>query len=134
MVLKTHVYVDTSAVVAPLDKRVYGQFIEHLGRCIYGGIWVGEKSSIPNIKGYRLDVLEAVKAIKPPIVRWPGGNFVSQYHWMDGIGPRENRPRKFDLAWGLVEPNEFGTDEYMEWIKLIGAEPFIVVNAGNGTP
>lgn len=134
MVLKTNVYVDTSTIVTPLDKRIYGQFIEHLGRCIYGGIWVGEKSAIPNMKGYRLDVLEAVKAIKPPIVRWPGGNFVSQYHWMDGIGPRENRPRKLDLAWGLVEPNEFGTDEYIEWIKLIGAEPFIVVNAGNGTP
>ncbi|MEM0371494.1 MAG: alpha-L-arabinofuranosidase C-terminal domain-containing protein [Ignisphaera sp.] len=132
--IKAHIYIDLSSVIAQLDKRIYGQFIEHVGRCIYGGIWVGEKSSIPNLNGYRLDVLNAVKEIKPPIVRWPGGNFASQYHWMDGIGPREQRPRKFDLAWGLVEPNEFGTDEYIEWIKLLGAEPYITVNAGNGTP
>ncbi|MEM1628042.1 MAG: alpha-L-arabinofuranosidase C-terminal domain-containing protein [Desulfurococcaceae archaeon] len=132
--MKTHVYVDTSSIIAPLDRRIYGQFVEHLGKCIYGGIWVGENSKIPNVKGYRLDVLNAVKEIKPPLIRWPGGNFVSQYHWMDGIGPREHRPRRFELAWGQEEPNEFGTDEYIEWIKMIGAEPYIVVNAGNGTP
>ncbi|MEM1771452.1 MAG: alpha-N-arabinofuranosidase, partial [Ignisphaera sp.] len=75
-----------------MDRRIYGQFIEHLGRCIYGGIWIGEASRIPNVRGYRLDVLNAVKGIRMPISRWPGGNFASQYHWMDGIGPREQRP------------------------------------------
>ncbi|MEM2852729.1 MAG: alpha-L-arabinofuranosidase C-terminal domain-containing protein [Ignisphaera sp.] len=117
-----------------MDRRIYGQFIEHLGRCIYGGIWIGEASRIPNVRGYRLDVLNAVKGIRMPISRWPGGNFASQYHWMDGIGPREQRPKRYDLAWGQEEPNEFGTDEYIKWVKIIGAEPYIVVNAGNGTP
>lgn len=132
--IKSDVYLDASSIVSQLDKRIYGQFIEHLGRCIYGGIWVGERSSIPNLRGFRLDVLEAVKAIKPTVVRWPGGNFVSQYNWLDGVGPRESRPKRFDLAWGQVEPNEFGTDEFVEWARLVGAEPYIVVNAGNGTP
>jgi alpha-N-arabinofuranosidase len=126
--------VDASSVVGPLDKRVFGQFIEHLGRCIYGGIWVGENSQIPNLRGYRSDVLEAVKRIAPPVTRWPGGNFSSAYHWMDGIGPRASRPRKFELAWEWVEPNEFGTVEFIEWCRLVGTEPFIVVNAGSGTP
>ncbi len=121
-------------MVGSLDKRVFGQFIEHLGRCVYGGIWVGENSPIPNLRGFRSDVLEAVKRIAPPITRWPGGNFSSAYHWMDGIGPRDSRPRKFELAWEWVEPNEFGTVEFIEWCRLVGTEPFIVVNAGSGTP
>ena len=132
--MRSFIYIDLESILHVLDKRIYGQFIEHLGRCIYGGIRVGENSSIPNLKGYRLDVLEAVKGIKPPVVRWPGGNFASQYHWIDGIGSRDKRPKRFDLAWGQVEPNEFGTDEYIEWVRLIGSDPFIVVNAGNGTP
>jgi len=132
--MKAKIFINVSSTIASLDRRIYGQFIEHLGRCIYGGIWVGEHSKIPNVKGYRLDVLNAVKRIRPPVVRWPGGNFASGYHWEDGIGPRDKRPRKFEMAWGAEEPNEFGTDEYIEWVRMIGAEPFIVVNAGNGTP
>jgi len=128
------VFVDASALIGVLDRRIYGQFIEHLGRCIYGGIWVGARSKIPNVKGFRKDVLDAIKAIEPPIVRWPGGNFSSAYHWEDGIGPRESRPRRFDIAWGAEEPNEFGTDEFVEWCRIVGTQPFIVVNAGNGTP
>jgi len=127
-------FVDVGATVGKLDKRCNGQFIEHLGRCIYGGVWVGEHSKIPNVNGFRLDVLEAVKEIKPAIVRWPGGNFSSGYHWIDGVGPRDKRPRRFDMAWGAEEPNSFGTDEFMQWCRLVGAEPFVVVNAGNGTP
>jgi len=126
--------VDIDSIIAPFDKRIYGQFIEHLGKCVYGGIWVGETSKIPNIKGYRQDVLEAVKAIKPPLIRWPGGNFASGYHWEDGIGPKNQRPKKYDMAWGAEEPNEFGTDEYIEWVRIVGSEPYITVNAGNGTP
>ena len=127
-------FVDVGAPVGKLDKRCYGQFVEHLGRCIYGGVWVGEDSKIPNMNGFRLDMLEAVKDIKPAIVRWPGGNFSSGYHWIDGVGPRDKRPRRFDMAWGAEEPNSFGTDEFMQWCRLVGAEPFVVVNAGNGTP
>lgn len=126
--------VDAGSVVSALDRRVFGQFIEHLGRCIYGGIWVGEDSKIPNVRGYRSDVLDAIKRIAPPVARWPGGNFASAYHWMDGVGPRGSRPKKFELAWEWVEPNEFGTVEYIEWCRLVGAEPFIVVNAGSGSP
>jgi len=132
--VRAELYVDALSRVAPLERGIYGQFIEHLGRCIYGGIWVGPDSPIPNVRGFRLDVLNAVREIRPPLVRWPGGNFASAYHWEDGIGPREQRPRRFDLAWGAEEPNEFGTCEYIEWVRMVGAEPFIVVNAGNGTP
>ena len=89
--LKGFVYVDIESVLYSLDKRAYEQFIEHLDRCIYGSIWVGEGSKIVNIKGYRLDVLNAIKGIRPSMVRWPGGNFALQYHWLDGVGPRKNK-------------------------------------------
>ncbi len=128
------VFIDATSTLGKLDRRCYGQFIEHLGKCIYGGVWVGEGSDIPNVRGFRRDVLEAVRKLKPPIVRWPGGNFSSGYHWLDGVGPRDRRPKRLDLAWGAEEPNEFGTDEFLEWCRLVGTEPFIVVNAGNGTP
>ncbi|MDW8034435.1 MAG: alpha-L-arabinofuranosidase C-terminal domain-containing protein [Nitrososphaerota archaeon] len=132
--MKCRVTIDTKIVIGILDKRCYGQFIEHLGKCIYGGIWVGENSNIPNEKGFRLDVLQAVKDLNPQLIRWPGGNFASGYHWIDGVGPRDQRPRLYDMAWGVEEPNYFGTDEFIEFCRLVGAEPFIVVNAGNGTP
>jgi alpha-N-arabinofuranosidase len=132
--LESKGFVDANSPIGKLDRRIYGQFIEHLGKCIYGGIWVGEDAKIPHVKGFRRDVLEAIRELKPPIVRWPGGNFASGYHWMDGIGPRDRRPRRFDMAWGAEEPNEFGTDEFLEWCRLVGADPFIVVNAGNGSP
>ncbi|MEM2940817.1 MAG: alpha-L-arabinofuranosidase C-terminal domain-containing protein [Thermoproteota archaeon] len=132
--MKCKVFVDATTPIGVLDKRYYGQFIEHLGECIYGGIWVGKDSNIPNEKGYRLDVLQAVRDLKPPLVRWPGGNFSSGYHWKDGVGPVSQRPKRYDMAWGAEEPNFFGTDEFIEWCKLVGTEPFIVVNAGNGTP
>ena len=82
-----------------IPREIYGQFAEHLGRCIYGGIWVGEDSEIPNEKGYRVDVLEALKALKIPVLRWPGGCFADEYHWMDGIGPREQRPKMVNTNW-----------------------------------
>jgi len=132
--MDSKISIDIRKVKGQVDKRIYGQFIEHLGRCIYGGIWVGEDSQIPNIEGYRKDVLEAIKAIAPTVVRWPGGNFSSGYHFEDGIGPRDKRPIRYDLAWGVEESNQFGTDEFIRWCNLVGAEPFIVVNAGNGSP
>lgn len=123
----------TGDKIGEIDPKIYGHFIEHLGRCIYGGVWVGENSKIPNLRGLRLDVLEAVKEIEPPIIRWPGGNFASGYHWKDGIGPRDKRPRRPNPAWGGVESNQFGTDEFIDFCREVGAEPFIVVNMGSGT-
>jgi len=127
------VYVDAREQVGVINRNVYGHFIEHLGRCIYGGVWVGEGSSIPNVRGFRKDVLEAVKAIRPPVIRWPGGNFASGYHWEDGVGRRDMRPVRYDLAWEAVEPNQFGTHEFIEFCRLVGAEPYICANTGSGT-
>jgi len=117
-----------------INRNIYGHFSEHLGRCIYEGIWVGEDSEIPNIKGYRTDVVEALKKLKVPVLRWPGGCFADEYHWMDGIGPREKRPYMINTHWGgVVENNHFGTHEFMEFCEMIGAEPYISGNLGSGT-
>ncbi len=132
--LKAEIKVETKDKVGEIDPKIYGHFIEHLGRCIYGGIWVGENSPIPNLRGMRLDVLEAVKAIDPPIIRWPGGCFADTYHWKDGIGPRDQRPTRPNLAWGGTESNQFGTDEFIKFCREVGAEPCITVNVGSGTP
>lgn len=115
-------------------KDIYGHFSEHLGRCIYGGIWVGKDSPIPNINGMRLDVINALKEMKIPVLRWPGGCFADEYHWMDGIGPYENRPSMINTHWGgTIENNNFGTHEFLELCDLIGAEPYINGNVGSGT-
>ncbi len=117
-----------------IPKEIYGQFAEHLGTCIYGGIWVGEDSPIPNIKGYRTDVLNALRELEVPVIRWPGGCFADEYHWMDGIGPKENRPRMVNTNWGgTVEDNSFGTHEFLDFCELLGAEPYISGNVGSGT-
>lgn len=117
-----------------INKNIYGHFSEHLGRCIYEGIWVGEDSAIPNIRGFRTDVVEALKNMKIPVLRWPGGCFADEYHWMDGIGPKENRPCMINTHWGgVVENNHFGTHEFLELCELIGAEPYICGNVGSGT-
>lgn len=124
----------TNDKIGEIDPKIYGHFIEHLGRCIYGGIWVGENSKIPNLRGLRLDVLNAVKAINPPIIRWPGGCFADGYHWKDGIGPRNKRPVRPNLAWGGIESNQFGTDEFIDFCREVGAEAYITVNVGSGSP
>ena len=117
-----------------INKEIYGQFAEHLGTCIYGGLWVGEDSSIPNIKGYRKDVFEALKDLKVPVLRWPGGCFADEYHWMDGIGPREKRPRMVNNNWGgTVEDNSFGTHEFLNLCEMLGCEPYISGNIGSGS-
>ncbi|MEM2488142.1 MAG: hypothetical protein QXR44_06075 [Thermoproteota archaeon] len=105
----------SSDIMGEIDPKTYGHFIEHLGRCIYGGVWVGENSLLPNFRGLRLDVLEATRTIKPPIIRWPGGNFASGYLWKDGIGPRDKRPIRTNPAWGGLEPNKFGTDGFIDF-------------------
>jgi len=117
-----------------INKEIYGQFAEHLGTCIYGGIWVGENSPIPNTKGYRNDVLNALKDLHIPVLRWPGGCFADEYHWMDGIGPREKRPKMSNNNWGgVIEDNSFGTNEFFNLCELLGCEPYLSGNVGSGT-
>lgn len=133
---------DNSAVVtlrpeadAPvIPKEIYGQFAEHLGTCIYGGIWVGRDSNIPNTDGYRNDVLQALKDLNVPVLRWPGGCFADEYHWRDGIGDPSLRPRMVNNNWGgTVEDNSFGTNEFFNLCEILGAEPYLSGNVGSGT-
>jgi len=117
-----------------ISKFIYGHFAEHLGHCIYGGIYVGEDSDIPNTRGIRNDVVAALKEIAPSVVRWPGGCFADTYHWKDGIGPQDQRPSIVNTHWGgVTEDNSFGTHEFLDFCELIGAEPYICVNVGSGT-
>ncbi|MCM3164160.1 alpha-N-arabinofuranosidase [Metabacillus litoralis] len=117
-----------------INRNIYGHFAEHLGRCIYEGIWVGEDSPIPNTNGIRNDVLEALKQINIPVLRWPGGCFADEYHWKDGVGPRSERKRMVNTHWGgVVENNHFGTHEFMMLCDLLGCEPYICGNVGSGT-
>ncbi len=117
-----------------INKNIYGHFSEHLGRCIYEGIWVGKDSPIPNTDGIRNDVLEALKKLKIPVLRWPGGCFADEYHWKDGIGPASQRPRMINTHWGgVVEDNSFGTHEFFRLCELTGAQPYINGNLGSGT-
>ena len=118
-----------------ISRHIYGHFAEHLGRCIYDGLWVGPGSSIPNTGGVRNDVIEALRRIRIPNLRWPGGCFADQYHWEDGIGPRAERPRRVNIHWGgVVEDNGFGTHEFLDFCERIGAAPYIAANVGSGTP
>ncbi len=117
-----------------ISRHIYGHFSEHLGHCIYGGIWVGEDSPIPNVRGIRKDVVEALRRIKAPNVRWPGGCFADTYHWKDGIGPREKRPTIVNVHWGgVTENNYFGTHEFMDFCEQVGCEPYFCGNVGSGT-
>lgn len=128
------VVVQSDQTLGTIDRHVYAHFSEHLGRCIYEGIWVGEDSPIPNTQGIRNDVLEALKAIAVPSLRWPGGCFADEYHWKDGIGPREQRKRMINTHWGgVVENNHFGTHEFMLLCELLECEPIICGNVGSGT-
>jgi alpha-N-arabinofuranosidase len=118
-----------------VNRNIYGHFAEHLGRGIYEGIWVGPASPIPNTRGIRNDVLAALKALNIPVLRWPGGCFADEYHWKDGIGPREKRPSMINTHWGgVVEDNSFGTHEFMDLVELLGTDAYITGNIGSGTP
>ena len=117
-----------------INPNIYGEFAEHLGRDIYGGIYVGEDSSIPNTNGIRNDIVEALRKMRIPVLRWPGGCFADEYHWMDGIGPKDQRPSMVNTHWGYVtENNHFGTHEFLELCNLLGCEPYICGNLGSGT-
>jgi alpha-L-arabinofuranosidase len=117
-----------------INRNIYGQFAEHLGRLIYEGLWVGEASPIPNTRGLRNDVVAALKELDVPVLRWPGGCFADEYHWRDGIGPRDRRPRRPNASWGGVDTNAFGTHEFMDLCEMLGAEAYINGNVGSGTP
>lgn len=124
----------------PLEKKshinpeIYGNFSEHLGRCIYDGIYVGKNSDIPNTEGFRTDVIDAFRQIKLPVLRWPGGCFADEYHWRDGIGEKSQRKKMVNTNWGgVVEDNSFGTHEFMRFCELVGCEPYISGNVGSGT-
>jgi alpha-L-arabinofuranosidase len=130
---KVELSVDATKAGAKIDRHIFGQFAEHLGHGIYDGIWVGKDSPIPNTRGIRNDVVVALKAIKVPDVRWPGGCFADEYHWRNGIGPQ--RAVTLNPNWGgVIEPNTFGTDEFMDFIQQIGSEAYVSVNVGSGTP
>jgi len=125
---------DASGKPAIIQPELHGHFVEHLGGVVYDGIWVGPESSIPNIGGIRKSLVESLKKINPPVVRWPGGCFADGYHWRDGIGPRESRPRRFARWNDATEPNLFGTHEFLHFCRLIGAQPYFTGNVGTGHP
>jgi alpha-N-arabinofuranosidase len=127
--LKAEVRLDREFVIGTTDRRLFGAFIEHLGRCVYGGIFEPGHPKADN-RGFRLDVLELIRELSPTIMRYPGGNFVSGYNWEDGVGPLDERPRRLDLAWKSVESNAFGTNEFIDWCRLAGIEPMLAVNLG----
>lgn len=117
-----------------ISKYIYGQFTEHLGRCIYGGVWVGKDSNIPNQNGLRIDVVDALREIEVPVIRWPGGCFADEYHWRDGIGLNNQRKKMINTNWGgVVENNHFGTHEFFELCSQVGAEAYVNGNVGSGT-
>ncbi|RYY67076.1 MAG: alpha-N-arabinofuranosidase, partial [Chitinophagaceae bacterium] len=119
-----------------INKNIYGHFAEHLGHCIYGGLYVGDNNTkIPNKDGIRLDVMAALKKLKVPVLRWPGGCFADTYHWKDGVGPKDQRPSMLNVWWGNVkEDNSFGTNEFLNMCEVLGAEPYLSGNVGSGTP
>ncbi|KAH8836776.1 hypothetical protein MCOR27_008924 [Pyricularia oryzae] len=126
------IFVNPAHKIAKIEDNTYGGFTEHMGRCIYGGIY-DPGNSLSDQHGFRTDVIEAFKELNCPVVRYPGGNFVATYHWQEGIGPKEKRPKKLELAWKGIESNEFGTDEFMKWCEIVGTEPYIALNFGTGT-
>ncbi len=126
------IYLDTRRTIAPLDRNLFGSFLEHLGRAIYEGIY-DPGSKLADASGFRKDVLNEIRQMGVPIIRYPGGNFVSGYNWLDGVGPAQNRPRTLDKAWDTLESNQFGTNEFMAWCKAAGTEPLMGLNLGTGT-
>jgi len=132
--MTNRITINTDITKGKINRNIYGHFSEHLGRCIYEGLWVGEGSPIPNTNGIRNDVVAALKEMKIPVLRWPGGCFADEYHWKDGIGPKETRKRMINTHWGgVLENNHFGTHEFMMLCEMLGCEPYINGNVGSGT-
>ena len=131
--MEAAIKLDLEQTISPIDARIYSSFLEHMGRAVYTGVYEPEHPSADD-KGLRQDVLDLIKPLQLPLVRYPGGNFLSGYRWEDGIGPKESRPTRLDLAWHALEPNTFGTDEFMDFCRKAGTEPMLGVNLGTGTP
>ena len=127
--MNNKIVIDKDYVIGKIDERIFGSFVEHMGRVVYTGIYEKNHPTADE-DGFRKDVAELAKKMGVSVVRYPGGNFVSNYNWMDGIGPKENRPRKRDLAWKSIETNEVGIDEFMKWAKRYDMEPIMAVNMG----
>src|SRR6476620_1858060 len=131
--MTTRIGIDLRRRLGTVDRRIFSQFIEHLGRCVYGGIYE-EGSPLSDARGFRRDGLEAARPLAFPILRWPGGNFVSGYHWVDGVGPKDERPRRTDLAWYAEESNRFGTNEFIEYCRVIGNTSWANLRRRHGYP
>ena len=123
--------IDSGRQIAPINPHLFGSFLEHLGRAIYEGIY-DPKSKFADSNGFRTDVMKEVHDLGVPIVRYPGGNFVSGYHWLDGVGPKKDRPTVLDRAWNTLETNQFGTNEFITWARAVGTEPLFGLNFGTG--
>lgn len=131
--LQARLTLDTQFNVGAIDRRIFGGFLEHMGRAVYEGVF-DPGNAFSDSEGFRQDVLESLRPLGMPVIRYPGGNFVSTYDWTDGIGPQARRPRRPDFAWKSIETNQFGVDEYMHWLRQLGANPMLTVNLGTGTP
>jgi len=129
--MHNRIYVNLENTLSRIDRNIFGGFAEHMARCIYGGIYDPD-SPLADARGLRPDVIAALRRLRMPLIRYPGGNFASGYHWRDGVGPVAERPARLDLAWHNIETNRFGTDEFIEFCRLVGTEPFLVVNCGDG--
>jgi len=133
--MPTHLTIHAAEPGPIIDRHIFGHFAEHLGRCIYDGLWVGPDSKVPNVRGWRSDLVAALKQIRIPNLRWPGGCFADDYHWREGIGPREKRPRRINAHWGgVIETNAVGTHEFLDLCEQIGCEPYLAGNVGSGSP
>ena len=128
----SRVYLDVRRRIAPLDRNIFGSFLEHLGRAIYEGIY-DPGSKLSDANGFRKDVMDEVRQMQVPLIRYPGGNFVSSYNWLDGVGPKQDRPHVLDKAWNATNTNQIGTNEFMTWCKAVGTEPLMGLNLGTGT-
>jgi alpha-N-arabinofuranosidase len=129
----SRIYVDSRRTIATIDRNLFGSFLEHLGRAIYDGIY-DPGSKLSDASGFRIDVLNEIRQLGVPIIRYPGGNFVSGYNWLDGVGPKDKRPRVLNKAWNTIESNQFGTNEFLAWCKAVGTQPLMGLNLGTGTP
>ena len=123
--------IDPERTLGDIDRNIFGGFAEHLGRCIYGGIYEPD-SPFTNKDGLRIDVLTSLRRLHMPVIRYPGGNFVSGYRWMDGVGPSSERPARTELAWQDLETNQFGTNEFITFCRQLNSEPYLAVNCGDG--
>lgn len=131
---QTNIDIDYSAGKTKISRNIYGHFAEHLGHCIYGGFYVGDTSKIPNTNGVRNDIIDALKKMKIPLLRWPGGCFADTYHWKDGIGPKDKRPAIVNRWWGgVTEDNSFGLHDFLNMCELLGTDPYLAGNIGSGT-